>query len=76
VKRIPRNMKRLPMRHNVPRAYLALLATLKLAMVCPAEEMVPIFPEEASLMRSVSWHIAESRLEHALLDETRAPAAE
>ena len=33
VKRIPRNINKLPMRHNVPSAYLALFATLKLAMV-------------------------------------------
>eukprot|EP00585_Thalassiosira_rotula_P015058 CAMPEP_0196168524 /NCGR_PEP_ID=MMETSP0911-20130528/3259_1 /TAXON_ID=49265 /ORGANISM="Thalassiosira rotula, Strain GSO102" /LENGTH=137 /DNA_ID=CAMNT_0041434531 /DNA_START=148 /DNA_END=559 /DNA_ORIENTATION=+ len=40
---------------NVPRAYLALFATLKLAMVCPAEDMVLILPEEEELMRSLSW---------------------
>jgi len=76
VKRIPRNMKRLPMRHNVPRAYFALLATLKLAIVCPADAMVLIFPEEALEIRSLFWQREESSALHALLEETRAPAAE
>ena len=76
VNRIPKNMNRLPMRHNVPRAYLALFATLKLAMVCPAEEKVLILPPEASEIRLVSEHREWSNAEHDLLEDMRAPAAE
>merc|ERR1719253_380712 len=76
VKRMPRNMNKLPMRQRVPRAYLALLATLKLAMVWPAEETAFIPLPDASDMRSVSWHRVVSRAEHDLLEETRAPAGE
>ena len=42
VNRIPRNIKRLPTRHNEPSVYLARLAKLKLAKVCPAEDIAPI----------------------------------
>jgi len=76
VKRIPRNMKRLPMRQRVPSAYLALFATLKLAMLRPAEEMELSLPDEAEAMRSVSWQWGLSRFEHVVLEAMRAPAAE
>ena len=75
VKRIPRNMKRLPIRHNEPKRYFALLAMSKLAKVCPAEERVPIdFP--VRVMRSVLWHRVLSSAVHDLLPVTRAPAVE
>jgi hypothetical protein len=75
VKRIPRNMKTLPIRHNEPRRYFALLAMSKLMKVCPAEERVlTVFPWRA--MRSVFWHKLLSSAEHDLLPATRAPAVE
>jgi len=68
-------MKRLPIRHNEPRRYFALLAMSKLAKVCPAEERVPI-DFDPRVMRSVFWHRALSSAVHDLLPATRAPAVE
>ena len=75
VNRIPRNMKTLPTRHNEPRRYLALLATLKLTKECPAEAREPI-DFAWRVMRSVFWHMTLSSEVHDLLPLTRAPAVE
>ena len=64
VKRIPRNMNRLPMRHNVPRAYLALFATLKLIIDRPAAVTELILPPVASEIASVDVHTELSKLLH------------
>jgi hypothetical protein len=75
VNRIPRNMKKLPMRHNEPRRYFALLATLKLAKACPVDEAMPI-DFDVAVMRSVFWHMGVSTAVHDLLPLMRAPAVE
>lgn len=68
-------MKKLPMRHNEPRRYFALVATLKLAKACPVEEAMPI-DFDVAVMRSVLWHMGLSSAVHDLLPPTRAPAVE
>ena len=75
VNRIPRNMKKLPMRHNDPRRYFALVATLKLEKACPVDEAMPI-DFDVAVMRSVFWHMGLSIAVHDLLPLTRAPAVE
>jgi hypothetical protein len=75
VNRIPRNIMTLPTRHNEPRRYLALLATLKFMKECPVEAREPV--DFAWLvMRSVFWHMALSSAVHDLLPLMRAPAVE
>ena len=72
---MPRNMNRLPMRQSIPRVYLALLATLKLAKECDAEEMELIRLPKL-LIRDVLVQMGLSRAEQDLLSAIKAPAVE
>jgi hypothetical protein len=76
VKRIPRNMNKLPIRHNVPRAYLALLATLMLAIPWAAEEIALKLPLLAIVIRLFSGQRESSVDEHVALSLMSAPARE
>lgn len=72
---MPRNMNRLPIRQSIPRVYLALLATLKLAKECDAEEMELIRLPKL-LIRDVLVQMGLSRAEQDLLSAIKAPAVE
>lgn len=75
VKRIPRNMNRLPTRQSDPRAYFALLATLNFETALETDAMVWLV-EDAWSMRSLFWQTVESSSVQDLLAEISAPAAE